>query len=114
MYYPDVVSSELAARVAAGKDVVAAGDFNEAHDWDARHNTLTTYEFSSRLESAGLADQPRRAWSAVVTMQTKHPHQVDSVFASAGASVVVDAVESSSGPHDGLSDHFPITFTVCL
>jgi hypothetical protein len=112
VYYSDVISGELGARVAAGKRVVAVGDFNEAHDWDAAHQTRTSHEFFSRLESLGLRDVTRRAWSADVTTQTKHPYQVDRIFASGATSVEVEAVAASLGRDDGLSDHLPITFAL--
>jgi hypothetical protein len=112
VYYSDVVSCELVARAAAGKHVVAAGDFNEAHEWDVRHNTRSSHEFLSRLESAGFADVTRGAWASEVTTQTKHPHQVDRIFASTQTSIAVDAAELSLDADDGLTDHLPITFTV--
>ncbi len=112
VYYSDVISSELAARVAAGKRLVAVGDFNEAYAWDDRHRTSTSEEFFSRLESLGMLDVTLRTWSSEVPTQTKHPYQVDRIFASGGTTVVMEGVEAALGEDDGLSDHLPIAFTV--
>lgn len=114
VFHSDVISSELAARVEAGRQVVAVGDYNEAHAWDVRHRTSTSQEFFSRLASHGLLDVTHRAWGAEVTTQTKHPYQVDRIIASKGTSVMVADPAAAVGEDDGLSDHLPISFTLHL
>jgi len=112
VFHSDVVSSVLAARAAAGVDVLAVGDFNEAWLWDERHNTSSSQEFFDRLASHGLKDVTMAQWGAEATTQVKHPYQVDRIFATKGVELVLAAPSLSIAPADSQSDHMPITFTL--
>lgn len=111
VYYSDVISQELVALAKTG-GLVVAGDFNEAHAWDLSHKTTTSAEFFDRLATNGLVDVTARAWLGEVTTQTKHPYQVDRIFASTDVDVEVKEAAEAIGPDDGCSDRFPIAFSI--
>jgi hypothetical protein len=114
IFYSDVITGELAALATDGHRVLAAGDFNEAMSWDPAYRTTTSAEFFGRLGTHGFRDVTASVWDGEVTTQTRHPYQVDRIFATADVEVALEPHETSLGPNDGLSDHLPISFTLTV
>lgn len=85
----DFVLGTLADLVAAGHQVVAAGDLNECLTWDLTHDGLWGRQFFDNVERAGLTSATLAAWEGnerPTYLGSEAGHQLDHVLVTPGQS----------------------------
>jgi hypothetical protein len=85
----DFVLGTLADLVAAGHQVVAAGDLNECLTWDLTHDGLWGRQFFDNVERAGLTSATLPAWEGnerPTYLGSEAGHQLDHVLVTPGQS----------------------------
>lgn len=125
LFYSDLMLEALRrARSVSGLPVLAAGDLNEARQWDADHRNETwgSEFFETSVPKSGLQNVTWDLWRAERRTRfhrTQPPYQLDVFLASPplaleGLSARVDEawVDKESFWEQQLSDHAPVWLSV--